>query len=103
MCISTSNVVPLDTPRLYIECAHYFQTSLQCPTATRNLAHLLEGEGTKVYASFARPDAETSVIVLVEPFQLGSLQMMCWVTRCIDHTAHIMNQEFVFEVPSGAC
>ena len=82
--------------------SHYSSlTSLQCPAATTNQAHLLEGEGAKVYASFARPDVKTSLAASVEHFQLGGLHMMCLVTHCIHHAMRIVNREFEFEVPSG--
>jgi hypothetical protein len=64
-----------------------------------NQAHLLEG--TKGYASFTRPDAETSLAVSVEPFQLGGLHMMCWAWHILLFMLHILWTEFVFEVPSG--
>jgi len=66
-------------------------TSLQCPNAATNQAHLLEDEATKVYVTFAGPDAETSLATSVEPFQLGGLHMMCLVTHCTDHAIHTIN------------
>jgi hypothetical protein len=79
------------------------QTNLQCPATTTNRAQLLEDDGAKVYTSFAGPDAETSLAVLMEPFQFGGIHMMCWVIHCTVHAMHTVNREFVFEVPSGTC
>ena len=68
-----------------------FVTSLQCPDAAMNQAHLLESEGAKVCVTFVGPDVETSVATLVEPFQLGGFHMMCLVTHCTDHAIHTIN------------
>ena len=83
--------------------SHSSQTNLQCPITATNRAHLLKGEGAKVCVSFAGPDAKTSFAASAGPFQLGGLHMMCWVTHCTNLAAHMLNQEFVFEVPSSAC
>ena len=51
--------------------SHYSSlTSLQCPAATTNQAHLLEGEGAKVCVTFVGPDIETSLATLVEPYDV---------------------------------
>ena len=68
--------------------AHSFQTSLQYPAAATNQARQLEDEGVEACASFAGPDAEISLAVSVEPFQLCGFHMMWntyqeWSISCI--------------------